>query len=178
MRFRHKAIPLAPDEVLHEYWGAEGYFRPTVDLFLHGPTGVVTERALIDTGSPYIAFDHQVAKDLGLQGRFRRRARARGVGGAEVTLSFPDDGEVQILLTDFTSGYCVWSPLIGFVEEDRPSDKRSAILGFTGFFQYFAVDFRDIRPTAMIEVTAKPSFPGRSGVGRPPGDVWTRRTPT
>jgi hypothetical protein len=172
MRFRHKPTYLSPDQVLYEYWGKEGFFRPTVDILLHGPKAVSTQAALLDSGSPYIVFDLEVAADIGLRGPFRRRVRARGVGGSEVSLVFPEDGEVQLLLTDFLSGWSVWTPLVGFVEGNRPPGKKTAILGVTGFFQYFAVDYPDDLPTPMIDVTIKPSFPGRHGAGRPPRDVW------
>src|SRR5947209_19906416 len=32
MRFRYVPIFLSPDQVLYEYWGKDGYVRPTVDL--------------------------------------------------------------------------------------------------------------------------------------------------
>jgi hypothetical protein len=126
---------------------------------------------LIDTGSPYIAFDLEVARLLGLPGPFRRRVSAKGVGGADLTLLFPEDGEVRILLSDFVTEYFVWSPLIGFVEGDRPGGKTTALLGFTGFLQHFSVDFPEGNPPSLIEVRVKTNFPGRRGPGAPPRDA-------
>jgi hypothetical protein len=172
MQFRYKPTPVPPDHVLFDYWGSDGFFRPTIEILLHGPTGASKEVALLDSGSPYIAFDLEVAEKIGVRGPFRRRVRARGVGGAEVTVVFPEDGEVQILLTDFVNDWSVWTPLVGFIKEDCPSGKRTGILGFTGFYHYFAVDFPDDLPTPTIDVTLKRSFTGRHGPGRPPRDVW------
>jgi hypothetical protein len=172
MRFPYKPTILTLDHVLHEYWGEEGYFRPTVDILLHGPKSASTQLAVFDSGSPYIVFDLTVAADIGLHGPFRQRVSAQGVGGAEVNLVFPEDGEVQLLLTDFVSEWAVWTPLVGFVEANRPGGKRTGLLGFTGFFQYFAVDYPDDLPAPMIDVKLKRSFPGRHGPGRPPRDVW------
>ena len=36
MRFRYIPTPLTPDHVLFEYWGKNGYYRPMVDVLLHG----------------------------------------------------------------------------------------------------------------------------------------------
>ncbi len=172
MRFPFKPTSVPTGHVLYEYWGKEGCFRPTVDVLLHGPKSASRQLMLLDSASPYIVFDLEVAADIGLHGPFRRRVRAQGVGGAEVNLVFPEDGEVQLLLTDFVSEWAVWTPLVGFIEGDRPGGKRTGILGFTGFYQHFAVDYPDDLATPMIDVTLKRSFPGRHGTGRPPRDVW------
>jgi hypothetical protein len=172
MRFPFKPTSVPPDHVLYEYWREEGYFRPTVDILVHGPKSVSSQLAVLDSGSPYIVFDLAVAADIGLPGPFRRRVSAQGVGGAEVNLVFPEDREVQLLLSDFISEWAVWTPLVGFVEGNRPGARRSGILGFTGFFQYFAVDYPDDIPIPVIDVKLKQSFPGHKGRGRPPRDVW------
>lgn len=181
MRFRHKPISVEPQHVLYPYWGPDGYFRPTVDLILRGPSGTAARAALIDTGSPFVCFDLHLAQEIGLPTRFRRTSSGFGAGGDELALSFPEDGEIQILLTDFTTGYFVWSPLVALLptKVTAGGPKRTAILGFTGFFQYFQVAFLDA-PSPLIEITAKPTFPGRHGTGRPPPDVWqllSRRPP-
>jgi hypothetical protein len=172
MRFTFKPTPIPPDHVLYEYWGGDGYIRPTVDILVHGPKRATTHRVVVDSASPYIVFDLEVAADIGLHGPFRRRVSAQGVGGAEVNLIFSDDGEVQLLLSDFVTEWAVWTPLVGFIEGNRPGGKRTGILGFTGFFQHFAVDYPDDLPKPTIDIKLKRSFPGRHGLGRTPGNVW------
>jgi hypothetical protein len=63
---------------------------------------------------------------------------------------------------------------VGFLD-GRPAApeagaKRTALLGVTGFFQFFDVTF----PDTEIEVTPKRNFPGRRGAWPPPADLWAR----
>ncbi len=147
MRLRHKPIPLAPDHLLHDYWGGMGFHRPIVNLLLYSRSGqVVKQDALLDTGSPYILFDESVAGSLGLSPPFRRQTSGQAAGGIELLLSFPEDGEVTLLLTDFHSEHYVWQPLVGFLRPPSSPQtgtvpKQTALLGTTGFFQFFDVLF-------------------------------------
>jgi hypothetical protein len=133
---------------------------------------------VLDSGSPYIAFDEQVAKNIGLRPPFARKVVGQGVGGQETLLSFPGDGEVQILLTDYVNGYCLWAPLVGFLlrESTTPDPQAAvnerAILGMTGFFQNLDVTFRH-GSNPGIEIEVGSDFPGVAGKGKPPRDVWT-----
>ena len=170
---------MPPGHLLNSYWGGQGHFRPAVDVLLRGREEVVlSRRAVLDSGSPYIAFDEQVAKDLGLRPPFARKVVGHGVGGQETLLSFPEDGEVQILLTDYVNGYCLWAPLVGFLlrESTTPEPEgtvnQRAILGMTGFFQHLDVSFRH-GSNPGIEVEVGSDFPGLSGKGKPPRGVWT-----
>jgi hypothetical protein len=176
MRFRFKPTVLSPDHVLYPYWGDQAYCRPAIDILLRGPAGVVASSAIIDSGSPYILFDEMVVGELGLSPPFRRRVGAATAGGHDLPLTFPEDGQVRLLLTDFATDWCLWAPLIGFIESPGRGGRRTGILGITGFMQHFAVTFPETQPPE-IHVVPRAGFPGVRGTGRPPGDVWTRLPP-
>jgi hypothetical protein len=186
IRFRHKPVQLSPDHVLFPYWGVEGFFRPTVEVLLRGPDGAVRRaEVLVDSGSPYIVFDEEVARDLGLGPPFPRRATGLAAGGGEVTVGFPEDGEVTVFLSDFRGGFYAWQPLVGFLAarqgQERTTQapvKQTAPLGFTGFFQHFDVTFPDGPDGPAIEVTHKANLPGLHGGWPPPRDLWARLGPS
>jgi hypothetical protein len=97
-----------------------------------------------------------------------------GVGGAGLEIGFPDDGQVALCLSDYRSEVYVWQPLVGFLAPAQGTTpagatrKRTALLGFTGFFQFFDVLF----PGAEIELAPKPNYPGVRSGWPPAGDVW------
>jgi hypothetical protein len=173
MRFLYPPTVLPDDHLLRPYWGERGYITPTVDVLLRGPSEVTWRSAVIDTGSAYTVFDEKAITELGLSPPFRRRIQAGSAGGHPLDLIFPEDGEVRLLLTDYLSGWCLWAPLVGFIDSGGREGRRTGILGFTGFLQHFAVTFPETQPP-VIEVVPKATFPGVRGTGRPPGDVWDR----
>lgn len=174
MQFRHKPVPISPDHLLRRYWGEEGAFRPTVEVVLKGPGGVLPRLALLDTGSAYTVFDHEAAAVLGVAGRLNRRIEARGAGGEPLPVAFADDGAVSLLLTDFQTAYCACAPLVGFLPAPPAGarGKPTAILGFTGALQHMDVSFL-AGPPALIRIEVKADLPAARGAGPPPGDVWS-----
>jgi hypothetical protein len=180
MRFRHKPVALEADDLLYAYWGPEGFFRPTVEVLLRGPTNTVVKQVpLLDTGSPFIVFEQSVAEALGLSPPFGRRTTGRAAGGAELSIAFPEDGAVTVFLSDFREGFCAWQPLVGFLgpRQGPPSGlpaKQTAILGITGFFQYFNVTFPDGPDGPGIDIEPKPNFPGLRGAWPAPRNLWAR----
>jgi hypothetical protein len=175
MLLPHKTTRLPVGHFMRTYWGREGAMRPTAVLLLRGPTGnVIVREAVIDTGSPYVCFSNEVADELQLPRPYRRTIDACGAAGDPIAIGFPDDGAIRLCISDFATEWFVWAPLIGILPTRRPApaetQKQTAILGWTGFLQYFNVSFLD-HPTPLIEVTAKPAFAGRRGTGRP-GNVW------
>lgn len=176
MHLTHPSADLPADSLLYPYWGPKGAMRPVVTIFLCGPTGNVTSRkAVIDTGSPFICFSDDLLRDLNLSGPFSRTLEARGAGGEPLDVRFPDDGLIQIFLSDFQTEWFIWTPLVGIfpTRPARPYEERkqTAILGWTGFLQHFALSFLD-HPSPLIDVTAKTTYPGRRGTGRPRGTIW------
>jgi hypothetical protein len=154
---------------LYPYWGAFGYRRPMIDVWVTGPLGaVVPVRALIDTGSDYTILEARFAPLLGLRPPFPRRAVASGAGGHSLSLGFPDDGEVGLFVTDYTEYYYLPAPLIGF---HATTAATRSTLGITGFLQHFTVHlFHELSPPE-VELAAVPGFPGTGGVlptPRPP----------
>lgn len=122
---------------------------------------------MIDTGSPYIIFSESIAPGLGLRPPFRRHVLSSTLGGSPLPITFPDDGDVRLLLSDFIRGYCMWAPPVGFVSDQFLRARNAhALLGFTGFMQILDVFFRT-GTTPAIEITIPPSFPGVAGAGRP-----------
>jgi hypothetical protein len=178
LRFPHKPIKLPPDHVLYQYWGAEGHFRPAINVFLRGPSGASrVELAYLDSGSPYILFDEWVARELGLALPLPRHITGQGVGGHEVGISFPEKDEVVLFLSDYRSGYYAWRPLVGFLSPppeagDKRPDKETRILGFTGFFQYFDVTYPTAPNGPEIDLVHKQNFPGRHGTWPLPRGFW------
>src|SRR5207248_2877830 len=101
--------------------GPQGFIRPTIDVLLRRPSGAQAfVSPVLDTGSPYIVFDEETASNLELSLPFPRRVRGQGIGGAEVDLTFPADGEVLLFLSDYATEFYAWAPLVGF-RSDPPA---------------------------------------------------------
>jgi hypothetical protein len=83
---------------------------------------------------------------------------------------------VSLFLSDYATEYYAWRPLVGVRRSRQPSkpgpEKPTALLGFTGFFQFFNVLFHDGPRRPEIEATARQTFPGRQGSWPPPPDFW------
>lgn len=153
------------------YFGATGFRRPLLDIFLIGPAGVpIALQVQVDCASDYTALDATVSGSLGLT---LPAARQIQFTGATVTqfgsLSFPPDGEVSLFVTDYT-GYCYLpAPLIGF-HPPAPQRRRS-VLGLAGFLQYFELNLRQGARPPMFELRPEPGFPGSMGTLPKTGDV-------
>src|SRR5262249_22335306 len=89
---------------------------------------------------------------LGLSPPFRRPV-AVGTAGGQAAFTFPDDGEVSLLITDYREYYYLPASPIGFW---APSVQRN-VLGLTGFLQYFSMEwFNDGQTIPEVELTENP----------------------
>jgi hypothetical protein len=161
LQFEMKPVRLHPSMILHQYWGDEGYSRPKIGVYIIGPTGAYYHStALLDSGSDFVAFDSRAAREVGLVPPFARSSRNQAAGGASFALSFPDDGVVSLFVTDYRHYCFLPAPLVGFMP---PPVEDFAVLGATGFLQYFRllIDY-DMQPP-RVQLTARSSFPGVTG---------------
>jgi hypothetical protein len=83
-----------------------------------------------------------------------------GTAGGQAAFTFPDDGEVSLLITDYREYYYLPASPIGF----WALPIQHNVLGLTGFLQYFSMQwFNDGQTIPEVELTENPTFPGQHG---------------
>jgi hypothetical protein len=132
-------VQLTPGSLLYSYWGALGYHRPILDLYIIGPSLRISQTpAQIDTASDYVILGSRVASQLGLALPFPRSTGASGMGGSQVvTFSFPPDSLVSLFVTDYREYAFLPSPIVGFHSPGPGAASQRSVLGQTGFLQFF-----------------------------------------
>jgi hypothetical protein len=90
--------------MIRPYWTGGIFLSAGLTAYLvHGQV-VATVSAGIDTRSDYVLIESGAAPKLGLTLPFSRQAPYSGAAGTQAgTLSFPPDGLVSLLVTDYTS---------------------------------------------------------------------------
>jgi hypothetical protein len=150
------------------YWGAR-YYRPVIHVYLVGPSGdFVRNNALLDTGSDYVLFDPAAAERLGTPGPFARTWDATDAGGHTLAITYPEDGTFSLFVTDYREFVFLPRPPVGFrtlptSPSAVPGELPRAVLGGTGFLQYFEVKFFYRRSPPEVELVEETPFPGLSG---------------
>ncbi|MFO0841852.1 MAG: hypothetical protein U0797_05550 [Gemmataceae bacterium] len=160
LRLPCKPAAVTPRNLLYPYWGATGFHRPVVDVYLVGPNDrIAVAAAQIDTGADHTIFASTVAQDLGLTLPFPRQSGISGAGGTyTATVSFPPDGLVSLFVTDYREYCYLPNPLIGF---HAPGTGQRSVLGLSGFLQGFRFTL-DPSPPA-IELDPATTFVGATG---------------
>jgi hypothetical protein len=165
VRFRFRAVTPPTGSMLAHYWGVQGYFRPEIDLYVVGPTGIVVPWiGHIDTCSDFVVFDDRLPPQLGLSAPFSRVVGVSGIAGAaQAQFTMPPDGTVSLFLTDYREWYFLPAPPVGFWPASPAGTPRRNVLGVTGFLQHFQVffDYKPKRPE--VELIEFAGFPGRFG---------------
>lgn len=161
-------LRLQPGGLLHSYFGVTGFHRPAIDIYLVGPGGkLLCEPAQIDTGSDYTIFAAGAAASLGLSLPFPRQVGISGAGGTYTAIvSFPPDGFVSLFVTDYHEYCYLPRPLIGFHAPGPSAGKQRAVLGLSGFLQYF----RTVLEPAPPQVELHPTVPFTGSTGLLPLD--------
>jgi hypothetical protein len=166
LRLPYLPIHLSAGTLLHSYWGATGFHRPVIDVFVLGPGNQITSTsAQVDSASDYVVLSSGVAQSLGLTLPFPRQMGVSGVAGVQATtFSFPPDGLVSLFVTDYTEYAFLRASLVGFHASGRPGAQQRSVLGLTGFLQFF-LSILDPNPTPpILELHPITAFPGRTGL--------------
>jgi hypothetical protein len=137
--------PTAPSGVVH---------RPEVPLRIIGAAGAVSMWALVDAGSDDTLFPLTVGQMIGATIDATQAWKVEGIGGQAVPIIL---GEVVLELTEGNQTFR-WPAKIGLVNFADPQDEI-ALVGHTGFLDYFRVVFDGHRRVLEVEVT--PAFPGQ-----------------
>ena len=124
--------------------------RPMVSITLIGPLGSYLLRGLVDSGADETIIPEFVAPFLGVDLDSATILSARGIGGSLVSVRFVD---VTLRIADQHEQH-EWSALVGFA----PLGRRTGILGFAGFLQYFTTVLHGDRE--MLELTVNSLYPG------------------
>jgi hypothetical protein len=165
IRLPFRSIRLSPGSLLSGYWGTTGYFRPEIDLYLVGPTGVcVPWVGQIDSSSDWVVFEEGVALQLGLSPPFSQVVSVSGIAGAvQAQFTLPPDGTVSLFITDYREWYFLPAPPVGFWPAAPGGGQRRNVLGATGFLQHFEVRLHYQLSRPEVELIDHPGFPGEFG---------------
>lgn len=110
--------------------------RPEIPVRIHGPAGVVSVLALVDSGADNSIFPASVAVDLGITTTPGKGPGPMAFGGQQIALSFAD---VVLELNQEVSSVR-WRARVYFAEFPDETEK-SIILGHEGFLDYFTATF-------------------------------------
>ena len=124
--------------------------RPMVPVTLIGPVGSHLIRGLIDSGSDETIFPESVAGIIGVDLSQATSLATSGIGGSPVVVRFV---EVSMRIADQQEQH-EWTALVGFASLTR----RSAVLGFAGFLQYFTTILHG--DLEFVELTVNALYPG------------------
>jgi hypothetical protein len=108
-------------------------YRPVVPFSLMGPAGIVDFFGLLDTGADESYITRGMAERLGLAIEDRSKYVIESAGG-EVAVSY---GALTIEIAEGSEQYR-WPITIGITDQDW----SEAILGHSGFLEFFDVLFR------------------------------------
>ena len=121
-------------------------YRPVVPFSLIGPNGLVDFFGLLDTGADESYITREMAERLGLDLNDTSKYVIESAGG-EVSVSYSD---VVIEFGEGNEQYR-WPVTIGITDQEW----SEAILGHSGFLQYFDVLFRGANREVMITRNTK-----------------------
>jgi hypothetical protein len=164
LRLPCKPTSWSPGSVLHPYWGAMGFHRPTFDVFLITTGGLIAKATPhLDTGSDYTIFSATIAQSLLLGLPFPRQTPISGAAGTYAsTVSFPMDGLVSLFVTDYREYCYLPRPLIGFHAPVPGAANQRSVLGLSGFLQYFRLVLDPSPP--LVELQPVAGFAGATGM--------------
>ena len=124
--------------------------RPIVPITVIGSSGSHLMEGLVDSGADEIIFPELVAAIIGVDLSGAVSLTTRGIGGIPVSVRI---AEVTLRIAD-PHEHHEWSAWVGF----SPIPRRTAILGFAGFLQYFTtILYGDFE---MLELTVNALYPG------------------
>jgi hypothetical protein len=114
--------------------GSDGcVYRPIVPFTLAGPSGTLDFFGLLDTGADETYITRRMADRLGVVVGEQPRSLVESASG-ELSVAY---GDVTIEVTD-GSEWHKWQAVVGIVDQDW----TEAILGHSGFLEFFDVLFR------------------------------------
>ena len=128
------------------------YFRPRpiVPITLIGPLGSHLLRGLVDSGADEIIVPEFVPPIIGVDLFGAPTVTTRGIAGSMVSVRL---AEVTMRIADLHERR-EWSAWVGF----SPIPRRTAVLGFTGFLQYFTTMLHG--EFERLELTVNALYPG------------------
>lgn len=135
MRFWYEWYEVAPSRTAD---GLTDLYRPEIPLRVIGKTGEAFLLGLLDTGADEVLLGRSVADAIGADLDHSARWSIRGFAGQRADAVL---GRVEVEVSDGIETHR-WPLAVGFVEYDDPALEQVAILGHTGFLQYFNAEFR------------------------------------
>ena len=130
--------------------------RPEIPVKVIGPSGAVKLEVLVDTGSDLTLIPRWIAGHIGATVDDTARWPLGGIAGQVVEAS---PGDVELEITS-NGSFCRWTTAVAFVNYPAGS-KATAILGHSGFLDYFRVTFDGLARELEVQVTQ--AFGGTSG---------------
>jgi hypothetical protein len=126
-------------------------YRPIVPIHILAPLQLPPVDACVDSAADDTVFPSHLATRLGLIPNIASTGYAQGIGGTIVKVNY---AAVTLLLSD---GYetCEWDAVVGF----STVPMRWALLGHTGFLEFFDVQLLGARREAII--LPNTAFPGQ-----------------
>jgi hypothetical protein len=124
--------------------------RPMLPITLIGPSGSHLMDGLIDSGSDETIFPEYVAGIVGIDLAGATGGCTHGIGAGSLTVRFAD---VTLRIAGSNELH-EWPAVVSFA----PLARRTAILGFAGFLQYFTTTLHG--DLEFVELTVNALYPG------------------
>ncbi len=122
--------------------GATARYRPILPIHILAPTLLPPVDACIDCAADDTVFPPHLATRLGIDWAAAPKGQAQLVGGTIIQLSY---ARVTLLLSDGYESF-TWDAFVGFAAVPM----RWALLGHTGFLEFFDVQLLGARREATI----------------------------
>jgi Aspartyl protease len=106
--------------------------------------------ALLDTAADDSVFPESAARSIGIDLSNAPTLSSQGIGGTPLVLRF---AQVKLRIAD-NQEQREWAAWVGF----HPTTRRQALLGNTGFLQYFDAIIRTLQED--VELTVNSAYPG------------------
>ena len=121
--------------------------RPVIGVALLGPTGMIAQDGLLDSGADDTLFPESVAALIGIDLTHAPQGTASGFGLGTIPVRY---AEVILRIAD-NQEQRQWRAWVSFASVKR----RYGLLGFAGFLQYFTATFHGDREEVKLTVNGQ-----------------------
>jgi hypothetical protein len=144
MRFPYRSYQAR--QSLWQLGGKRARVRPVLTITTIGPGGTAVDDGLLDTGADDTVFSVNLAAKLGIDLTNAPQGEASGVGGVAATVYLAD---LKLRITDGREQR-EWTARVGFTS----APLKRALLGITGFLEYFTATFFGDREEVELAVNS------------------------